>query len=74
MNAIFSTLESVSDDKKIEQLPNTDGMPNKILIQKRQRYWYDRCMEFSGGQLIEVGNEEGTSADQLINAINENTA
>ncbi|MAR37273.1 MAG: hypothetical protein CL715_02770 [Chloroflexi bacterium] len=63
-----------SDDKKIEQLPNTDGMPNKILIQKRQRYWYDRCMEFSGGQLIEVGNEEGTSADQLINAINENTA
>ena len=63
-----------SDDEKIQQLPNTDGMPNKILIQKRQRYWYDRCMEFSGGQLVEVGNEEGTSADQLINAINENTA
>ena len=63
-----------SDDDKIQQLPNTDGMPNKILIQKRQRYWYDRCMEFSGGQLVEVGNEEGTSADQLINAINENTA
>ena len=63
-----------SDDEKIQQLPNTDGMPNKILIQKRQRYWYDRCMEFSGGQLVEVGNEEGTSADQLIKAINENTA
>ena len=31
------------DDKKIEQLPDTRGMPNEILIQKRQRYWYDRC-------------------------------
>ena len=26
------------DDNKIQQLPNTEGMPNKILIQKRQRY------------------------------------
>tara|TARA_B100000579_G_scaffold437191_1_gene465578 strand:- start:11166 stop:12323 length:1158 start_codon:yes stop_codon:yes gene_type:complete len=62
------------DDDKIQQLPNTEGMPNKILIQKRQRYWYDRCMEFSGGRLVEIGNEDGTTKDDLINAIDDETA
>ncbi|MBK90192.1 MAG: hypothetical protein CL772_03330 [Chloroflexi bacterium] len=62
------------DDDKIQQLPNTEGMPNKILIQKRQRYWYDRCMEFSGGRLVEIGNEDGTTKDDLINAIDNETA
>ena len=62
------------DDKKIQQLPNTEGMPNKILIQKRQRYWYDRCMEFSGGQLVEIGNEDGTTKDDLISSIDDETA
>lgn len=62
------------DDEKIQQLPNTKGMPNKILIQKRQRYWYDRCMEFSGGTLVEIGSEKGTSKEELINAIDSETA
>ena len=62
------------DDEKIQQLPNTKGMPNKILIQKRQRYWYDRCMEFSGGTLVEIGSEKGTSKEDLINAIDSETA
>ena len=62
------------DDAKIQQLPNTTGMPNKILIQKRQRYWYDRCMEFSGGTLVEIGSEKGTSKEDLINAIDSETA
>ena len=62
------------DDDKIQQLPNTDGMPNKILIQKKQRYWYDRCMEFSGGKLVEVGDKNGTTANQLSDAIDSQTA
>ena len=62
------------DDDKIQQLPDTTGMPNKILIQKRQRYWYDRCMELSGGKLVEVGDESGTTSEQLREAIDENTA
>ena len=62
------------DDEKIQQLPDTTGMPNKILIQKRQRYWYDRCMELSGGKLLEVGDDRGTDADQLIKAISDDTA
>ena len=38
------------DDEKIQQLPNTDGMKDEILIQTRQRYWYDRCLELAGAK------------------------
>ena len=63
-----------TDDAKIEQLPDTTGMPNEILIQKRQRYWYDRCLELAGAKLIEFGDENGTTEEDLKNAINERTA
>ena len=48
-------------------------MPNEILIQKRQRYWYDRCMEFSGARLVEVGNENNTSVVDFEKMISEKT-
>lgn len=63
-----------TDDAKIEQLPDTTGMPGEILIQKRQRYWYDRCVEMSGARLVDVGDDNGTTADDLKRAINDNTA
>lgn len=62
------------NDKFIEQLPNTKGMADEILIQKRQRYWYDRCLEASGATLVEFGDENGTTETDLINAINDKTA
>ena len=62
------------NDDSIEQLPDTTGMKNEILIQKRQRYWYDRCLEASGAKLVEFGSEEKTTARNLEDAINENTA
>ena len=46
------------DDDKIQQLPDTTGMKNEILIQVRQRYWYDRCLALAGAKLVEFGNEE----------------
>jgi L-seryl-tRNA(Ser) seleniumtransferase len=63
-----------TDDDKIEQLPDTTGMPNEILIQKRQRYWYDRCLELAGAKLVEYGDENGTTEDDLKNAISDRTA
>ena len=63
-----------TDDVKVEQLPDTTGMPNEILIQKRQRYWYDRCLELAGAKLVEFGDENGTTEEDLKNAINERTA
>lgn len=62
------------DDNLIQQLPDTTGMKNEILIQKRQRYWYDRCLEASGARLVNFGTDDETTREDLFNAITENTA
>jgi len=62
------------DDAKIQQLPDTTGMKNEILIQARQRYWYDRCLELAGAKLVQFGTAEGTSREDLEKAIGPNTA
>ena len=62
------------DDDKIQQLPDTTGMKSEILIQTRQRYWYDRCLELAGGKLVQFGTNEGTSRGDLESAIGPNTA
>ena len=62
------------DDAKIEQLPDTTGMKNEILIQARQRYWYDRCLELAGAKLVSFGTPESTSREDLEKAISPNTA
>ncbi|HZA21883.1 MAG TPA: hypothetical protein VFA32_04650, partial [Dehalococcoidia bacterium] len=59
---------------KIQQLPDTTGMKNEILIQKRQRYWYDRCLQLAGAQLVEFGSDEMTTREDLERAISPNTA
>jgi len=62
------------DDAKIQQLPDTTGMKNEILIQERHRYWYDRCLELAGAKLVTFGNAEGTTREDLEKAIGPNTA
>ncbi len=62
------------DDAKIQQLPDTTGMKNEILIQARQRYWYDRCLELAGAKLVQFGTSESTSREDLEKAIGPNTA
>ena len=62
------------DDDRIQQLPNTNGMKNEILIQTRQRYWYDRCLELAGAKLVMFGSEERTTREDLEQAIGPNTA
>ena len=63
-----------SDSAKINQLPDTTGMKNEILIQKRQRYHYDRCLTIFGAKLVEVGDESGTTSEQLESAMTDRTA
>ena len=62
------------DDAKIQQLPDTTGMKNEILLQERHRYWYDRCLELAGAKLVTFGNAEGTTREDLEKAIGPNTA
>ncbi|MQF69183.1 hypothetical protein FIM12_02460 [SAR202 cluster bacterium AD-804-J14_MRT_500m] len=62
------------DDEKIQQLPDTTGIKNEILIQRRQRYWYDRCLQLAGARLVEFGSDSSTSREDLKRAIGPNTA
>ena len=63
-----------TDGAKMEQLPDTTGMRDAVLIQKRHRYKYDRMVRLPGARLIEVGDENGTSAAELEAAIGDDTA
>ena len=65
---------SVGEPKKMEQLPDTEGIANDFLLQARQHYHYERCLTIFGGKLLVVGDENGTTADQVEAAIGENTA
>ncbi len=61
------------DKDKIGRLPDPTGMKDQVLIQKRQRHAYDRALTASGATLVEVGTDEGCSADNLISAIGPKT-
>ena len=63
-----------TDPDKIGRLPDTTGMKNEVVIQKRQRYGFDRCFTLSGGKLVVVGDDDGCNAQQLGTAIGPNTA
>ena len=58
---------------KIGRLPDTTGMKNEVVIQKRQRYSFDRCFTLSGAKLVEAGDDNGCSAEQLEVAIGDTT-
>jgi len=62
------------DLDKVARLPHTTGMKNEFLIQKGMRYHYDRCVSVPGGKLVELGEEHGTTAEQLETAIGPATA
>lgn len=61
------------DDELIQQLPDTTGLKDEIVIQRRQRYWYDRCLELAGARLMDAGDDDGTSEDDIRAAITEKT-
>ena len=62
------------DREKIARLPDTTGMKSEVLIQKTHRYTFDRCFTIPGGKLIEVGDDNGCTAEQLEEAIGPKTA
>ena len=62
------------DDARIQRFPNTDGMKNEILIQARQRYWYDRRLEMAGAKLVDFGSADETTPENLENSIGPDTA
>ena len=61
-------------EQNVEQLPDTTGMKNEVILFKGQRNRYDKAFVTAGATLVEYGSEDYATADDLKNAINENTA
>lgn len=57
------------DPDKRDRLPDTSGMRNEVLIQRRQRYRWDRVVPMAGARLVEVGDDTGTTEAQLTDAL-----
>ena len=69
-----ATVMTGSDPDKCAQLPDTIGLKDEIVFQRMQHYSYDRAFTIPGSKLITVGDENGCTADELKDAIGENTA
>lgn len=61
------------DAEKAARLPDASGMKDQIIIQRGQRYKYDRTLTIPGAKLVEVGSDTGTSAAEIEAAIGEQT-
>jgi len=63
-----------TDPQKIAQLPDTTGLKNEVIIHKVHRNGYDHAVRQVGVKVVEIGNEEQTTAADLEAAITEKTA
>lgn len=61
-------------EDNVEQLPDTTGMKNEVILYKGQRNRYDKAFVTAGATLVEFGSEDSATAADLEDAINENTA
>ena len=73
---VLSTAACITgnDPEKAAQLPDMTGLKSEIVLQQRQRYAYDRAYTVPGSKLVLVGDDEGSTADQLESAIGPDTA
>ena len=65
---------SKGDSEIISRLPDTSGIPNELVIQKRHRFVYDHLYLTSGAKFVEAGDDAGCTPEQLESAITPNTA
>ena len=61
-------------ENNVEQLPDTTGMKNEVVLFKGQRNRYDKAFVTAGAKLVLYGSEHEGTTDELEAAINENTA
>ena len=62
------------DPDRIDRLPQTDGHPDVLLVQRTHRNGYDHLVRAAGATLREVGGPEGASVAELEAAIDERVA
>ena len=59
-----------TDTAKIAQLPLTDGLKTKFIVQSAHRNGFDRALLLAGGRYVEVGPD----AHEIADAIDDETA
>ena len=62
------------DMTAIVNLPDTTGLKNGIVIEKCRRIRYDQALRTAGARLIEVGDEDGCTPEQMEAGIDDKTA
>jgi L-seryl-tRNA(Ser) seleniumtransferase len=62
------------DPAKRARLPFADGLANEVIVHRHGRVSYDFAVRQAGGQLVEIGTEAGTAAEDLEQAITDRTA
>jgi D-glucosaminate-6-phosphate ammonia-lyase len=62
------------DRARRERLPETDGMPNEVILQRGHRYKYGRLPLLAGARVVEVGEPDGTEPLEIARAIGPRTA
>ena len=62
------------DPVLIDQLPDSTGLRNEVLLYEKHRTNYDRCYRAAGAKLVIWGGDDRPAEEQLIEAIGENTA
>jgi uncharacterized pyridoxal phosphate-dependent enzyme len=73
---VLSTAACIAglDPEKRNRLPYTEGMKNEIIVHRRGRVGYDFAIRQAGGQLVEIGTDQGATAADLEGAIHDRTA
>lgn len=61
-------------EQNAEQLPDTTGMKNEVILFKGHRNRYDKAFVTAGATLVEYGSADSATTVDLEEAINENTA
>jgi D-glucosaminate-6-phosphate ammonia-lyase len=62
------------DPAAIEQLPDTTGLANEVVMHRAHRNGYDHSVRATGARIVEVGYAHGTQPSHLEAALGERTA
>ena len=62
------------DPGLMDRLPDTEGVPNEVLIHKGHMTNYTRCYRGAGAKLVVWGDGDGSAEEQLAAALGPNTA
>ena len=73
---VLSTAACIAglDPDKRARLPYTDGMKCEVIVHRCGRVGYDFAVRQAGARLVEIGTEEGTSEQDLEQAVTDRTA